>query len=866
MDAKRLDPAQHTPMMRQYLAIKAEHPHHLLFYRMGDFYELFYEDAERAAQLLDITLTQRGQSAGEPIRMAGVPFHAVDQYLAKLVKAGESVAICEQVGEVGASKGPVKREVVRIVTPGTLTDTSLLEEGVSTLLAALYLDHGQAGLAVLDVLAGTMSLLETSAKTVATELERLQPVELLIPELDDSKPYHDAIQGVSTGALEPRAAWVFDGERGRQKLIETLAVHDLSAFGADNLTVALAAASALLDYALHTQKVALRHLFQVRVEHPDELVMMDPVTRRNLEISKTLRGERAPTLLSLLDRCATSPGRRRLRERLHHPIQDRQVLNQRISLLTALVGAGNAGPARQCLDALRGSADIERIVGRIALRSVRPRELTSLRETLRRSALWAQILATIDHPHAESLLRLLSQSALREVGEDLERSLLAEPAALLRDGGVMAPEADPELSSLVGLKDRAGEYLIDLEARERARTGISSLRVEYNRVHGFFIEVTNSFLDKVPQDYQRRQTVRNAERFITPELKAFEDKALSAKDRALARERLLFEALIDRLIPHLSVLQHLGAALAELDVSANLAERAVALNFRAPEFTDSPGIDIRGGRHPVVEAEVDHFIPNDLELHPARSLLLITGPNMGGKSTYMRQTALIVLLAHVGSFVPAEQARFGPIDRIFTRIGAGDDLASGRSTFLVEMSEAAQILHAAGPRSLVLVDEIGRGTSTFDGLSLAYAIAYHLAEVNRSMTLFATHYFELTRLAQEYPRIANVHLGASQFQDRVVFLHQVKPGPASESYGLQVAALAGVPKAVIQRAEKRLQELESLALAPGAQPDLFFGPSANADLPLSPVVERLRAIEPESLTPRQALEILFDLKALVEDQ
>jgi DNA mismatch repair protein MutS len=752
------------------------------------------------------------------------------------------------------------------VTPGTLTDAALLEEGVPTLVAGLYLSASVAGLAALDLVAGRMILLETPLGGMASELERLRPAELLIPDRDDDTAYHQVLAGVSGMALERRTDWSFDAARGKEKLKSILGVHDLNAFGAEGLSEALAASAALLDYAEHTQKVALNHLNRVVVESPEELLMLDPVSRRNLEISETLRGEKAPTLLSLLDTCVTSPGRRMLRERLHAPIQDRRQLQSRIRLLGTLIGDGNAGPARRCLDLLRGSADIERIMGRVALRSVRPRELAALRETLGRLPELVQHLKGLTHPKLDDWMTLLGSTPLTQIREDLQRVLLEEPAALLREGGVMASGFDETLDELRGLRDRAGEFLTELETRERARTGIPTLKVEYNRVHGFFIEVTSAHLDKIPTDYQRRQTVRNAERFITPELKAFEDKALSAQERALARERQLFEALLERLQLGLPFLQAAGQALAELDLSACLAERAVALNFTAPEFSDEPGIQIRGGRHPVVESGVERFIANDLDMHPGRALLLITGPNMGGKSTYMRQTALIVLLAHVGSYVPAEALKVGPIDRIFTRIGAGDDLASGRSTFLVEMSEAAAILHAATPRSLVLVDEIGRGTSTFDGLSLAHAMAYHLSEINQSFTLFATHYFELTRLADDYSRIANVHLGATEYKDRIVFLHQVREGPASESYGLQVALLAGVPKAVIEMARKRLADLERQAIPATRQADFFAAP-VEIEKPSEDarVLARLASIDPESLTPRQALDLIFDLKALMPD-
>lgn len=872
------DTLKHTPMMQQYLRIKADHPERLLFYRMGDFYELFFEDAEKAALLLNITLTQRGQSNGQPIRMAGVPFHAVDQYLAKLVKLGESIAICEQIGDPSLSKGPVERAVVRIVTPGTLIDANLLDESRDTLLAGLIISGNHGGLATLDVVGGKMTLLDTTLAGLSAELERLRPAELLIPDAAedlDRTQYDKLLDQHSSISIQRLSSWSFDPQRAAQSLCEQFQVHDLHAYGCEASLLALGAAGALLGYAQHTQKVGLQHLRALIVQDPGDLLMLDPVSRRNLEISETLRGERSPTLLSIMDTCATSAGKRLLNQRLHAPIRDHGLLNQRTSAIAQFVGEGNAGPARRLLDRLRGTADLERICGRIALRSVRPRELAALRDTL---VLLPDLMSELPeqaHPLI-SVWRAAIQSETFNTGPSplttLSKALAEEPSAQVRDGGVIADGFDADLDELRGLKHTTGGFLLELEARERERTGIPTLKVEFNRVHGFFIEVTHTHVDKIPDNYRRRQTVKNAERYITPELKAFEDKALSASERALAREKMLYEALLDALLPSIPLLQEIGAALAEIDVCACLAERAVALGFQPPQFSEEPGIEILAGRHPVVEAQVDRFIPNDVKLHPSRSMLLITGPNMGGKSTFMRQTALIVLLAHAGSWIPAQSAKLGPIDRIFTRIGAGDDLASGRSTFLVEMSEAASILHAATPRSLVLVDEIGRGTSTFDGLSLAYAIAHHLSEVNRSYTLFATHYFELTRLASEHGQVANVHLGATEHKDKIVFLHQVREGPANKSYGLQVAALAGVPRSVIQLARKRLQELEQHPLQSGPQIDLFArgieasnAPEGNGLVPQThPLHARLTSIDPNELSPREALQILFDLKALAD--
>jgi DNA mismatch repair protein MutS len=768
--------------------------------------------------------------------------------------------------------------VVRIVTPGTLTDANLLEDSRDTLLAALLIEGNQGGLATLDVVAGKMVLVESHLSGLSAELERLRPAELLTPDLAHEaqrKIYDDLFSQHPGIALQRLSSWSFDAQRANQALADQFQVHDLRAYGCEAMLLALGAAGALLGYAQHTQKGGLQHLRGLVVQDPQELLMLDPVSRRNLEISETLRGERAPTLLSLLDTCATSAGKRLLNQRLHAPIRDHHLLNQRTSAIAALVGEGNAGPARRLLDRMRGTADIERICGRIALRSARPRELAALRDTLAVLPEVSALLPEHDHP-----LLITWKASIQDTAHDapthplslLLAALAPEPAAQVRDGGVMAEGFDADLDELRGLKHTTGGYLLELEARERERTGIPTLKVEFNRVHGFFIEVTHAHVDKIPIDYRRRQTVKNAERYITPELKAFEDKALSASERALAREKFLYEALLDDLLPSIPLLQDIASALAQIDVCACLAERAVALGFQPPQFSEDPGIEIIAGRHPVVEAQVERFIPNDVRLHPSRSMLLITGPNMGGKSTFMRQIALIVLLAHAGSWVPALSAKMGPIDRIFTRIGAGDDLASGRSTFLVEMSEAASILHAATPRSLVLVDEIGRGTSTFDGLSLAYAIAHHLCEVNRSYTLFATHYFELTRLSSEHGQVANVHLDATEHKDRIVFLHQVREGPANESYGLQVAALAGVPRSVIQLARKRLHELEQLPVQSGPQTELFSGVAGinsldgegQGQFERSRVELRLASIDPNDFSPREALQILFDLKALAE--
>jgi DNA mismatch repair protein MutS len=838
-------------MMQQYMRLKAQHPDKLVFYRMGDFYELFFDDAVRASKMLDITLTQRGASAGEPVRMAGVPFHSIEQYLAKLVKLGESVAICEQIGDPATSKGPVDRQITRVVTPGTLTDAALLDDRRENLLMAVNVQGDQLGLAWLSLASGRFVALDTHAANLASELQRLQPAEILVA--DDRRDTALEAAGVTIKRLAP---WQFDAESANRVLVRHFDTRDLSSFGANELGASLGAAGALLEYARATQSAAIAHVRALFVEHDAQFVRMDAATRRNLEISETLRGEPEPTLLSVLDTCVTSMGSRWLRHALHHPLRDREIVSGRLNAIAVLRADGFDAKLR---DALRAMCDVERIASRIALRNARPRDLSALRDTLARLPALHALLLSLP---AERIASLAADSApLPAVADLLTRSILAEPAALLRDGGVINDGFDAELDELRAIRSNGGEFLIALEVRERERTGIANLKVEYNRVHGFYIEVTHANTQKVPDDYRRRQTLKNAERYITPELKTFEDKALSAQDRSLAREKFLYEELLDKLTPELPALQKLAAALAELDGLATLTERSIALGYAQPQFTDEEVLQIESGRHPVVEGRIDEFIANDTTLAANRRLLLITGPNMGGKSTYMRQTALIVLLAHAGSFVPAKSALIGPVDRIFTRIGASDDLAGGRSTFMVEMTEAANILHNATACSLVLMDEVGRGTSTFDGMALALAIARHLVETSRSYSLFATHYFELTRLAEEYPEVANVHLDAVEHKDKIVFLHAVEPGPASQSYGIQVAQLAGVPAAVVRAAKKHLASLEQEAANRHPQGDLFSaGPRAPAEQEENPALAALRDVDPDALSPKEALELLYRLK------
>lgn len=839
----------HTPMMQQYLRIKAEHNDKLLFYRMGDFYELFHDDAVRVAKLLDITLTQRGTSGGQPIKMAGVPYHAAEQYLARLVKMGESVAICEQIGDPATSKGPVERKVVRIVTPGTVTDSALLEEKRDNLLLAMHQDKNEIGLAWLNLASGQLTLAEMDAKQLPAELERLQPSEILFAERSAAPQFKSA-------ANKSLPDWHFDRDTAHRALCQQFGTRDLAGFGCEEFTLGLSAAGALLGYAKLTQGQSIAHIRSAQVYHADQYVRMDASTRRNLEITQTLRGEPAPTLLSLLDTCASNMGSRLLAHWLHHPLRDRVVLRARLDVVDELGDKFNA-----VHEQLKSSVDVERITARIALKSARPRDLSGLRDTLMQLPQLHTVLAGVGAPRIQSLCSALQ--ADNTLVELLQKTLKPEPSSVLREGGVIADGFDAELDELRGIQTHCGDFLLALEKRERERTGIDKLKVEYNRVHGFYIEVSTANADKVPDDYRRRQTLKNVERYITPELKAFEDKALSANERALAREKFLYDQLLEQLAPYIPQLQAIAAAIAELDVLATFAERAATLNFSAPQFSDDAQISIKQGRHPVVEAQVDTFTPNDATLHVARRMLLITGPNMGGKSTYMRQTALIALLAHVGCFVPAEAAVLGEIDQIFTRIGASDDLASGRSTFMVEMTEAANILHNATEKSLVLVDEIGRGTSTFDGLALAYAIARHLLENNRSYTLFATHYFELTRLAEEFTQLANIHLDAIEHHNSIVFLHAVTEGAASQSYGLQVAALAGVPNSVIRSAKKQLVRLEQQSAAQNPQGDLFAAAPEAPELKEHPLVSALRDVQPDELSPKAALDKMYQLKKLV---
>jgi DNA mismatch repair protein MutS len=849
--------ASHTPMMQQYLAIKAEHPDILLFYRMGDFYELFYDDARRAAELLDITLTARGKSAGNPIPMAGVPVHAVDGYLAKLVRLGESVAICEQVGDPAASKGPVAREVVRVVTPGTLTEDALLDDRRDNLIVALLGRDARYGLAALDLSSGRFTLLEVDGDdALRGELVRLEPAELLVP--DDDVPLPE-LPDAARRRLPP---WHFDPAAAHRALCTQFGTRDLAGFGCEGLELAVGAAGGLLQYVRDTQRGALPHLRGLAVEHHDEALVLDAASRRNLEIDRNLGGRDQQTLVGVFDRTVTSMGGRCLRRWLQRPLRDQAALGLRHGAIAVLLENGAHAGLREVL---RGTADVERILSRVALRSARPRDLVGLRDALGRLPALHEGLGSLEASLLYAIAgALVEQPAMHDL---LCRALIEQPPVVLRDGGVIAEGFDAELDELRGLSRNADGFLAELELRERERTGVATLKVSYNRVHGYYIELGRSHADKVPIDYQRRQTLKNAERYITPELKGFEDRVLSARERALAREKQLYEGLLDAIAEQLGPLQVVASALAELDVLATLAERAEALDLCRPQLVTTPGLRVVAGRHPVVEAvQQEPFVANDLELGDARRMLVITGPNMGGKSTYMRQVALIALLAHAGSYVPAQSAELGPLDRIFTRIGASDDLAGGRSTFMVEMTETANILNNATDRSLVLMDEVGRGTSTFDGLSLAWASAERLARDVRAFTLFATHYFELTALAEEIDAVANVHLDAVEHGERIVFLHAVREGPANQSYGLQVAALAGVPREVIDAARRRLAELEARSHAEVvAEQPRDVQQMGLFDARDDRLQNALRALDPDALSPREALEALYELRRLTED-
>ncbi|MFT3741202.1 MAG: DNA mismatch repair protein MutS [Gammaproteobacteria bacterium] len=841
------DLSHHTPMMQQYLRLKAQHSDMLLFYRMGDFYELFYGDAEKIARLLNLTLTARGQSGGQPIPMAGIPYHTLDNYLAKLVQLGESVVLCEQVGDPATSKGPVERRVTRIITPGTISDEALLESRQDNLLLALYGYQQHFGMAYYDISNGRFLLLEvTGEPALQAELQRLNPAEILISETAAA-----LFTGLK-GSIRHRPAVEFEQDVAERQLKHQFQVHHLESFGCAHLKLAIRAAGALLSYIKFTQRQQLPHIQALIAESCDDAVQLDAATLRNLELLTNIKGESGECLINILDHTATGMGARLLRRWLTRPLRDPAVVTLRHQAIATLRPESSN---RFLHKMLRQVGDLERVLSRVALKSAKPRDLVQLRQSLQHlPAIKTQLIST----QAIRLQQLLDNiQPLPDMVDVLHRAIIENPPVLLRDGGVIAAGYDAELDEWRQLSEHSEQYLIELEQTEKQRTGIANLRVGYNRVHGFYIEVSRGQAGQVPVDYIRRQTLKNAERYVTAELKQFEDKVLSSKSRALAREKLLYEQLLDHLAPQIPLLQTMAASLAELDVLNNLAERATTLNLVAPEFQAERGILIEGGRHLVVEQlSREPFVPNDTQLDATGHLLLITGPNMGGKSTYMRQTALITLLAYMGSFVPAQRSVLGPIDRIFTRIGASDDLASGQSTFMLEMSETANILHNATPYSLVLMDEIGRGTSTFDGLALAWACSVYLAEHLQALTLFSTHYFELTALAELYPGIIkNIHLTATEHQDTIIFMHSVRAGAASQSYGIQVARLAGLPGPVLQQAKQKLADLERHK--PKVEGPHSVEPSAVAT---HPVVEYLKTVELNALTPLQALELLDRLQ------
>ena len=840
--------------MQQYLRIKQQHRDQLVFYRMGDFYELFYDDAKKAAQLLDITLTKRGQSGGEPIPMAGIPYHAVEGYLARLLRLRQSVAIAEQIGDPATSKGPVERKVVRILTPGTVSDEALLDERQDNILLAVNQRDNHFGLAFLDISSGRFHVLEVAGEeALISEIERLSPAELL---LNDEHSWPEGL--LRRPGSNKRPPWDFDRDSAIDQLTRQFQTQNLDGFGCGHLSLAIEAAGCLLQYARETQRTALPHIRSLSLENRDESVVLDAASRKNLELTTNMNGGREHTLAAVLDRTATAMGSRLLGRWINRPLRNIDKLMARQSAISAVKDACHFESLHPILKQI---GDIERILARIALKSARPRDLARLRDALLELPTLQQQLAVIDCPTVQMLANTISEHP--DLSDLLNRAIIDNPPVVIRDGGVIDIGYDPELDELRSLSENAGDFLVQLELREREKTGLNSLKVGYNRVHGYYIELSRRESDHAPVDYIRRQTLKSSERFITPELKAFEDKALSSKSRALAREKLLYDQLLDILVEQLGPLQECAMALSELDVLCNLAERAETLNFCRPEILPTPGIDITEGRHPVVEQVLnDPFVANNVTFNIQRRMLIITGPNMGGKSTYMRQCALIVLLAHMGSFVPATSARIGLVDRIFTRIGSSDDLAGGRSTFMVEMTETANILHNATSESLVLMDEIGRGTSTFDGLSLAWACAQYLADSVRAFTLFATHYFELTHLPEQCNTVVNVHLNATEHDDRIVFLHAVQEGPASKSYGLQVAQLAGVPRQVIQQARQKLAMLEQPATtsvpAVTVQSDLFASAEPH------PAVELIESTDPDNMTPRQAMELLYTLRGLVK--
>ncbi|PIZ03444.1 MAG: DNA mismatch repair protein MutS [Gammaproteobacteria bacterium CG_4_10_14_0_8_um_filter_38_16] len=833
--------SQHTPMMQQYLQIKSQFPDTLVFYRMGDFYELFFEDAKKAANQLNITLTSRGQSAGNPIPMAGVPFHAVDNYLKKLISSGESVAICEQVGDPATSKGPVAREVVRILTPGTVSDDWLLDDHQDSFLLCVFEHQAKWGLCSLNIASGRFAIQEVSDESsLLAEIARINPSEILISE--------DASINLNTScAIKKRPSWDFELSTAKKLLTEQFKTQSLDGFGVATFSAALCAAGCLLQYVHYTQRAALPHIHRIVVEKNHDAIFMDATTRRNLELTSHLQQDEKCTLASVLDHTATAMGARLLRRWITQPLTNHTDIQERLKQVTLFLSDDHFSEIHLLL---QNVFDMERILSRIAMRSARPRDLAHLRSSL---FVLPDLQKKLAHIHASAVIHTFP-----DINALLDKAIIENPPMVIRDGGVIASGFDAELDELRSLENHGQDYLLALEKRERERTGLTTLKVGFNRIHGYYIELSRLQSDKAPIDYARRQTLKNVERFITPELKQFENKILTSNSRALAREKVLYESILNTIAESLTALQKTADDIAQCDVFASFAKTALKNNYVMPTFSDQPGMQIVAGRHPVIEKVIDaHFVPNDTHFNTEKRMLLITGPNMGGKSTYMRQTALITLMAHIGSYVPASSVCMGKIDRIFTRIGASDDLASGRSTFMVEMTETANILNNATENSLVLMDEIGRGTSTFDGLSLAWSCALYLANHCKAFTLFATHYFELTQLTQVSHAILNVHLDATEHHDQIVFLHKLKAGSANQSYGLQVAQLAGVPKTVIQQAKLKLHELENKnqtmrEAKSYQQTELFLVEKTH------PVIDEIKKTNIDALSPKAALMKLYE--------
>ncbi len=861
-------------MMQQYLGIKAQHPESMLFYRMGDFYELFFDDARRAAEILDITLTARGKSGGEPIPMAGIPYHAADNYLGRLVRQGLSVAVCEQTGAV-TNKGPVTREVVRVITPGTLTEESLLGARDVALLVCISEGHDDFAIASLDVSAGDLVAMRVDdMASLRSEIARLNPAELLLAE--------NSMLNAEFGQYtrRARAPWLFDADATRQLLLDHFSVRNLEAFDCDDQPLIISAAAVALGYARETQFNEVRQVSRMRRENAADTVVLDPGTRRHLELIENQRGDIDHTLFSVIDKTANPMGTRKLRAWLQQPLRNQNLIRDRQSRVALLLNHQHCHDVAVTLGSIH---DVERITTRILLGSVQPRELERLTLSLQQLPQLAEQLKAAQNASSDkgatqtSALQACIDSTKQELQclALLERAIRENPPVVLRDGGVIADGYDESLDELRALSGNADDFLKKLELRERESTGISSLKVGYNRVHGFYIETNRQ--QSPPPHYIRRQTLKTTERYITPELKEHEDKVLGAREKSLARERELYKELLDQLQPELAKLRQIAHSLSELDVLNSFAIIADEKDWCRPELGSQTGIAIEAGRHPVVEALIDEpFVANPIHLDDAQRMLLITGPNMGGKSTFMRQTALIALLAHTGSHVPASAATIGPIDRIFTRIGASDDLARGQSTFMVEMTEAANILRNATEHSLVLMDEVGRGTSTYDGLSLAWACAMHLAQNNRALCLFATHYFELTAMATSQGSVVNVHLEAVEHEGKIVFMHRIQSGSTDKSYGLQVAKLAGVPDSALQYAQEKLAQLENIAPIADQKNDKKTAPSSakasqpapQLDLFAQPDVlgTYLEGLSLDDISAREALTHLYRMVELMHPQ